>query len=196
MPLGGAAPGQTPLDPDEADQLIPSWISTREDLDSAEQENIAKAVEWTLGAKLSASEILDESFLRRLHDRMFGEVWRWAGLYRTSARNIGVDAWRITDEIGVLLADARYWVEHTTYAHDELAIRFHHRLVSIHPFPNGNGRHGRLVADLLVHSLGAEAFTWAIGRDDSPEAVRAEYIAAILAADAGDIEQLLVFARS
>lgn len=196
MHLGGAAPGQTPLDSDEAEQLIPSWISTRGDLDSAEQENIAKAVESTLGARLSPTHVLDERFLRRLHDRMFGEVWRWAGSYRTSARNIGVDAWMISEEIGVLLADARYWVEHETYPHDELAIRFHHRLVSIHPFPNGNGRHGRLAADLLVHSLGAPAFTWAIDREDDPEELRAEYIAAILSADAGDIGPLQVFARS
>jgi len=196
MHLGGATPGQTPLEPDEAEQLIPSWISTRGDLDSAEQENIADAVEWTLGTALSPSEILDEGFLRRLHRRMFGQVWRWAGTYRTSARNIGVDAWLIGEELGVLLADARYWVEHETYPHDELAVRFHHRLVSMHPFPNGNGRHARLAADLLIQSLGAPAFTWAIHRDDDPEALRAEYVAAILAADAGEIEPLLGFARS
>lgn len=196
MHLGGAEPGQTPLEPDEAQELIPSWISTREDLDSAEQENIAKAVEWTLGARLVTADILAEGFLHRLHHRMFGDVWRWAGSYRTSAKNLGVDAWLIAEEIGVLLGDARYWAEHETYPADELAVRFHHRLVSVHPFPNGNGRHARLAADLLVRSLGTEKFTWAIGRDAEPEAVRVEYIAALRTADAGAIEPLLAFARS
>jgi len=194
--LGGAEPGQTPLELDEAEQLIPSWISTRGDLDSAEQENIADAVEWALRTVRAPSEILDEGFLRRLHRRMFGEVWRWAGSYRTSARNISVDAWRIVDEMGVLLADARYWVEHDTYAHDELAVRFHHRLVGIHAFPNGNGRHARLAADLLIRSLGAPTFTWGIDRDEDPGSLRTAYITAILAADAGEIEPLLAFARS
>lgn len=196
MHLGGAEPGQTPLELDEAEQLIPSWISTRGDLDSAEQENIADAVEWALRTVRAPSEVLDEGFLRRLHRRMFGEVWRWAGSYRTSARNIGVDAWRIVDEMGALLADARYWVEHDTYAHDELAVRFHHRLVGIHAFPNGNGRHARLAADLLIRSLGAPTFTWGIDRDEDPGSLRTAYIAAILAADAGEIEPFLAFVRS
>jgi Fic-DOC domain mobile mystery protein B len=194
--LGGAEPGQTPVDPDEANQLIPSWVSTRSDLDSAEQENIATAVEWSSRARWSPSNILDDRFLRRLHRRMFGEVWRWAGSYRTSARNIGVDAWRIPEEVALLLDDARYWVEHETYPIDEIGIRFHHRLVTIHPFPNGNGRHARLAADVLLESLGAPPFTWGIDRDEDSAQLRNEYIAAILAADDGDIEPLLAFARS
>jgi Fic-DOC domain mobile mystery protein B len=127
---------------------------------------------------------------------MFGEVWRWAGSYRTSARNIGVDAWRIPEEVALLLDDARYWVEHETYPIDEIGIRFHHRLVTIHPFPNGNGRHARLAADVLLESLGAPPFTWGIDRDEDSAQLRNEYIAAILAADDGDIEPLLAFARS
>lgn len=196
MHLGGAEPGQTPLELDEAEQLIPSWVSTRGDLDSAEQENIAAAVEWSSRARWSSSDVLDDRFLRRLHRRMFGEVWQWAGAYRTSPRNIGVEAWRISEEVALLLADARYWVAHSTYSVDEIAIRFHHRLVSVHPFPNGNGRHARLAADLLVETLGAEPFTWGINRDDDAAALRNEYVAAILAADAGDIAPLLTFARS
>lgn len=196
MHLGGAEPGQTPLELDEAEQLIPSWVSTRGDLDSAEQENITAAVEWSSRRHWAASDILDDRFLRRLHTRMFGDVWEWAGAYRTSARNIGVDAWRISEEVALLVADARYWVQHATYPVDEIAIRFHHRLVSVHPFPNGNGRHARLAADLLVEGLGADRFTWGITRDDDVQALRNEYIAAILAADAGDIAPLLTFARS
>ena len=127
---------------------------------------------------------------------MFGEVWRWAGHYRTTARNIGVDAWQIRDEIATLLADVAYWLEHGTYETDEIAMRFHFRLVSIHAFPNGNGRHARFAADLLQESLGRKAFTWGINREVDPEELRNEYIAAIHSADAGDIGPLLTFARS
>lgn len=194
--LAGSEPGQTPLEPDEVPDLIPSWIATRSDLDVAEQENIARAVEWSLGARPSAREIVDETFLRQLHTRMFGEVWRWAGAYRTSARNIGVDAWLIAERIGGLVADVRYWIEHATYDPDEIAVRFHHRLASVHPFPNGNGRHGRLAADLLVEAMGRPRFTWGIDRDEGSEELRREYIAAIIEADSGDVSPLLVFARS
>lgn len=194
--LGGADPGQTPLADQEAADLIPSWVTTRSDLDAAEQENIAKAVEWSLTVRLTTGDILDEVFVRELHRKMFGDVWRWAGTYRTTARNIGVDAWLIPERVAGLLADASYWVEHETFSRDELAIRSHHRLVSIHPFPNGNGRHARLATDLLVESLGGQRFSWGIARPDERPTLRREYIDAIITADRGDISALLAFARS
>lgn len=196
MHLGGVEPGQTPLEPEEIEQLIPTWISTRGDLDSAEQENIAAAAEWALGARRSPTEIVDDRFLHGLHRRMFGDVWRWAGSYRTTARNIGVDAWRIGEEVALLVGDTRNWLDQGTYSGDEIAVRFHHRLVSIHAFPNGNGRHARLAADLLLRSLDLVAFTWGIEREIDTVELRDEYIGAIHAADAGDISALLTFARS
>jgi Fic-DOC domain mobile mystery protein B len=194
--LAGGGEGQTPLDPDEAEALIPSWISTRGDLDRAEQENIIGAESWTRGRRLRLPDLLAESFIRQLHRRMFGEVWRWAGSYRTSNKNIGVDYWRIAEEIGQLLGDSLFWVENEVYQPDELAVRFHHRLVAIHPFPNGNGRLSRTAADLLVEVLGRERFTWGVSlAAKDAAAARQTYIEALQAADGGEIASLLAFAR-
>lgn len=189
--------GQTPLDVDEATALIPSWVATRGDLNRAEQENIIRAEASLRGRRFRPPELLAESFVRQLHRRMFGEVWQWAGSYRTSNKNIGVDYWRIADEIGQLLGSALYWVEHEVYDPDELAVRFHHRLVAVHPFPNGNGRLARTAADLLIEALGGKKFTW--GRSlaaKDPSAARRTYIAALRAAGGGDIAPLLAFARA
>jgi len=127
---------------------------------------------------------------------MFGEVWRWAGTFRRTERNIGIEAHRIHHELAVLLDDVRYWVANGTFPPDELAIRFHHRLVAIHPFPNGNGRHARLMADLLVERRGGQPFSWGGGRLADVGALRAAYVAALRAADNHDIGPLLAFARA
>ena len=195
--LAGGDAGQTPLDDDEAAALIPSWVSTRADLNRAEEENIARGASWASRRSLDADGILSEPFIRQLHKRMFGDVWRWAGTYRTTNKNIGVDHWLIRDQLAKLLDDARYWVENGVYERDELAVRFHHRLVAIHPFPNGNGRLCREIADLLVEALGGERFSWAaaLAANDLAEA-RRRYIAALQAADRGEIAPLLAFARS
>ena len=194
--LSGAAEGQTPLDPDEAEQLIPSAVTSRADLDIVEAENIALALRWALGTNRAPEAVLDESFLRRLHKRMFDEVWRWAGAYRQTARNIGVDWWLIPQEIGQLIGDAKYWIEHDVHERDVHCIRFHHQLVKIHPFPNGNGRHARLAADVLSVSLGGEPLRWGAGTNLEPAALRARYIASLQAADDGDLTDLIAFARS
>jgi Fic-DOC domain mobile mystery protein B len=196
--LAGVKPGQTPLEPDEAVGLIPSWIATREDLDKAEEENIARAQIWAAGRTLSPADVLTDRFIRQLHRRMFGKVWRWAGTYRQSDKNIGtVPHWRIVQDIGQLLGDTAYWIEHRVFSRDEIAIRFHHRLVWIHPFPNGNGRATRLVADLLVEALGGERFSWGIGvAPDDPKRTRDRYIAALQSADRGDYAPLHEFTRS
>ncbi|MBL8496800.1 mobile mystery protein B [Nitrosomonas sp. JL21] len=183
----------TPLTAEERKQLIPAYITLRHELNEAEQINIGQALRWTSKRK---RDVLDQNFLRQLHKRMFGDVWRWAGQYRTTARNIGVDAYRITMDVRQTIDDARYWVENKTYSPDEIAVRFSHRLVAIHPFPNGNGRFSRLVGDLLAQQLGQEAFTW--GRTNLIDAgeTRARYIEALRAADNHDIKLLMLFARS
>jgi Fic-DOC domain mobile mystery protein B len=140
--------------------------------------------------------VLDEAFLLALHKRMLGSVWRWAGSFRATERNIGVEAYKIGVELRVLLDDARYWVANETYSADEIAVRFHHRLVWIHPFPNGNGRHARLAADLLAVSLGQSRFTWGSASLIEPAATRANYVLALKAADGHDLAPLLAFARS
>ena len=194
--LGGAADGQTPLDPDEVAQLLRPAITTRAELDIVEQENITQATSWALARKRKPQTVLDEPFLRRLHKRMFGDVWRWAGAYRQTPRNLGVEPWMITQEIGSLIGDARYWLEHETYDPVELATRFHHRLVAIHPFPNGNGRHSRLAADVLAVSLGRSPLGWGRGLALDAADLGALYIAALQGADRGDPTDLIAFARA
>lgn len=184
----------TPLTGEEREQLIPTYITVRSELNEAEQINIAQANRWC--SRMRRRDVLDDDFLRELHKRMFGDVWRWAGEYRHTPRNIGIEAYRIAMEVRQLVGDARYQVDHESYAPDEIAIRFSHRLVSIHPFPNGNGRHSRMAADLLAMQLGQSRFTWGRAKLVDAELTREAYVAALRAADAGDIEPLLLFARS
>lgn len=187
----------TPLEPQEREGLLQSWITHRNDLNEAEQENIVKGAAWGRGRRrMPVDKVLTEDFMRTLHRRMFGEVWQWAGRFRATERNVGIQAYRIPVELAALLADVRYWIEHDTFAADEIAIRFHHRLVAIHPFPNGNGRHARLTADLLVERLKEEPFSWGSGSLSDMGDLRMRYVAALQAADNHDIGPLLEFARS
>lgn len=184
----------TPLTPAERDGLIPTYITTRAELNAAEQENIAEAELWAFARR--RADIVDREALLGLHRRMFRRVWRWAGRIRDSERNIGVAPHLIETGIGQLTGDVRYWIDQGAFPSDEIAVRFHHRLVAIHPFPNGNGRHGRLAADLMIHQLGGARFTW--GRENLVEAdeTRRTYVRALKAADQHDIGPLLDFARS
>lgn len=187
----------TPLEPQEREGLLQSWITHRKDLNEAEQENILEGAAWARGRRrLPLDRMLSVDFMQTLHKRMFGDVWQWAGTFRTTERNIGIQAYRIATELAALLSDVRFWIEHETYPRDEIAIRFHHRLVAIHPFPNGNGRHARLAADLLVDRLGGEPFSWGGGSLADVGELRARYVAALRAADDHDIGPLLEFARS
>lgn len=183
----------TPLTEEEKTGLIPSYITLRAELNEAEQINITQGSAWAFSR---SRDVLDERFLRELHRRMFGEVWKWAGQFRTSPRNIGIDAYRIGTELHQLLGDVRYQIEHASLPPDEIAVRFHHRLVAIHAFPNGNGRHARMAADLLAERMGLPRFTWGSANLTRPEEARARYVAALRAADAHDIEPLIEFARS
>jgi Fic-DOC domain mobile mystery protein B len=184
----------TPLTHEEKAGLIPSWVTFRNELNEVEQANIARGALWA--SRQRRRELLDESFLRDLHKRMLGEVWTWAGAYRATERNIGVPAWKTPMELRSLLDDARLWVERAVFEPDELAVRFHHRLVAIHPFPNGNGRHARLIADLLVMRLGRPRFTWGSAGLQEAGEIRTRYVAALRQADGHDITALLTFARS
>jgi Fic-DOC domain mobile mystery protein B len=188
--------GNTPLSPEEQADLIPN-LATKEELNEFERANILVAYDWALAPRnLRRQDPLTEPYLRDLHRRMFDQTWKWAGLYRTTEKNIGIPHYQIRDALGALLGDVRYWLEHRTFPPDETAIRFHHRLVSIHPFANGNGRHARLIADVLARTQDKPVFTWG-GADIVPQGdFRRRYIDALQAADKNDIEPLLVFARS
>lgn len=183
----------TPLTPEEHEDLIPSYITLRHELNEAEQINIGTALRW---ADSRRRDILNRNFLSELHQRMFGDVWRWAGQYRTTPRNIGVEAYRIVTEVQLAIDDARFWVDHATYPPDEIAARFSHRLVHVHPFPNGNGRFSRLVGDLLARQLGQPPFTWGRANLVNAGETRARYVETLQAADNHDIGPLLLFARS
>src|SRR5579863_6704010 len=169
----------TPLTPTDLDALIPTHVTLRSELNELEQQNIAEADRWAFTRK---RRVLDEAFLRGLHRRMFNRVWRWAGVYRTSERNLGVAPYRIEPELRQIMDDARYWIDHKTYAPDELAVRFHHRLVTVHPFPNGNGRWSRLSADLLIVQQGGKRFTWGRASIQADSNARRSYIEALHAA--------------
>jgi len=185
----------TPLTADERNGLIPSHITLRRELNEVEHAGILAADGWAFSRR---RDVLDEKVLCRLHKEMFKNVWKWAGEYsKETGRNIGVDCYKIGPDLHQLIDDVKYWIEHKTYPPDEIAIRFHHRLVSIHPFPNGNGRHARLAADLLAVQLGCPRFTWgreSIGAVGSQ--IRKAYVSALKAADNHDIGPLLIFARS
>lgn len=189
--------GQTPLDEDEKDALLIDSIVTRGELDEFEQLNIEEAVAWSLGQNIKIEELFTEYFIKHVHKKMFGNVWEWAGKFRKTDKNIGVDKNQITIELKKLLDDTRHWIEHDTYEPDEITIRFRHRLVSIHCFPNGNGRHSRLLADMIVEKIfGREVFSWG-AHDLAPAgSTRKKYIDALRAADKGDYTLLIAFSRS
>lgn len=183
----------TPLSPEERDGLIPSHVTLRRELNELEQQNILEADGWAFARRRNP---VDELFGRGLHRRMFRRVWRWAGTYRTTNKNIGVDHAMILPRLYEVFEQVRYWVEHETFAPDEIAVRFHHALVSVHPFPNGNGRWSRLMADILIVRLGHARFTWGRSALRAADEIRRTYIAALKAADKHEFGPLLAFARS
>lgn len=155
--------GQTPLSEEEKEGLLIPSIATRGELDEFEQQNIEQAVQWTMGRSFRPDLILAEDFIRKLHKRMYADVWAWAGKFRKANKNLGIDKWQIPTELKYLLDDVRYWYENNTYLPDEIALRFKHRIVSIHCFPNGNGRHSRLMADLIIEKIyKLDVFFWVL----------------------------------
>jgi len=160
--------GQTPLDEDEKNGLLIPTIATRGELDEFEQQNIEEAIQWVLTRTLKADIILTEKFVRNLHKRMYGNVWSWAGDFRKTDKNIGINKWQIPTALKYLLDDTLYWIEHEIFPPDEIAVRFKHKIVSIHCFPNGNGRHSRLMADIIVPYFGGTRVPRVFGVNSSP----------------------------
>lgn len=188
-------PRQTPIDAAEEEALLLP-LKTQKQLNEAEEANIIEATTWALSKrKLGRPDPLNEEYLFELHRRMLGEIWAWAGEPRMRDKNIGVPFFKIRIELRQLLDDAKYWRENKVYEPDELALRFHHRLVTIHVFPNGNGRHARLVADVLARMMGRPEFTWGGTDFISEKEVRTRYLEALKSADSGDYAPLIKFAR-
>ncbi len=194
-PLVPIGDGLTSISPDEQAELIPTYIANRGELFAAEQANIAHA---TLHLSPGLDELVDDHYLRRLHLAMFGQVWRWAGRYRRRETNLGIDPTAIPVALRDLCQDVQTWIEGETFEPDESTVRFHHRLVQIHAFVNGNGRHGRIAASLMARALGRPSFSWGADLDDTTEELRSKYLTALRRADVDrdDIGALLEFARS
>lgn len=189
--------GQTPLDEEEKEGLKIKSITTQGELDDFEQLNIEKAVEWTIHTKLKMEKILTEKFIKDLHKKMYDDVWKWAGEFRRTEKNIGIPWTQIGIELKNLLDDTKYWIENKTFPPEEVAIRFKHRLVSIHCFPNGNGRHSRMMADIIMESIfGDEIFSWHQSNMIKANETRKKYINALRKADNGNITPLIEFAKN
>lgn len=172
-------------------------ISNRAELDEFEHHNIQQAIEWLYGKKFSAEQVFSESVVCQIHERMFGEVWKWAGKFRQSNKNIGVDKWQISVALHSLNNDALYWVQHSSFDPIEIAIRYKHRLVSIHCFANGNGRHSRLMADIIMANVfKMQPLKWGMSSLTQSTQLRNNYIEALRSADAGDYSLLIAFAVS
>lgn len=187
--------GATPLDSNEMEGLLLTHITTRIELDRWEQDNINEALAWV--AQRKPKDILNESFMRQLHKRMFSNVWKWAGNLRQTDKNIGASWYNIPAELKQLCDDTEYWIKNKLFTDDEIAARFHHRLVSIHLFANGNGRHARLMADILLENvLNKAPFTWGSANLIIAGLDRKKYIESLVAADRGDYKPLLDFVRS
>ena len=185
------------LDEEEKDSLLILTIATTGELDEFEQQNIEKAVQWILGRTFKPELFFTEDFVRMLHKRMYADVWAWAGEFRKTNKNIGVDKWKIPSDLKYLLDDAKYWHENNTYTQDEIAVRFKHRIVSIHCFPNGNGRHSRLLADIIIEKIYKQpVFSWGAANLSDEGDTRKSYLKAVKTADRGDYSLLLAFARS
>jgi Fic-DOC domain mobile mystery protein B len=189
--------GQTPLDEDEKEGLLIPTVTTRGELDEFEQLGVEKANEWLLARKLSVNKILTEEFVKDLHKRMFNDIWKWAGEFRKTNKNIGVDKFTIGIELKNLLDDCNHWIENKVFSEDEIAVRLSHRMVAIHPFANGNGRHSRLMADVLINKVfGKSYFTWGSQSLGKEGEARRAYLKALREADNLDYKSLIKFARS
>jgi len=195
--IGEDPEGATPLDPNELEGLRFKHVTTRGELDELEQVNVQDGLQW-LRRRRSSRDVLTEQFIRQLHHRLFGEVWEWAGTFRLTEKNIGIDPVQISMQLRMLLGDAGFWAKNRTYPPLEAAARFHHRLVQIHCFTNGNGRHARIAADeYLKQYFEHPLIDWAAGQDLMKSNERRDaYIAALRAADGGAYGRLLEFVGS
>lgn len=192
-----AIAGQTPLDEEESEGLLIRSITTQAELNEFEQMNIEKAIEWTLGRNITVEKFCSETFVKQLHLKMFQQVWRWAGKFRLSEKNIGIRSSLISTELKKLNDDCFFWINNKVYPEEEIAIRYKHRLVSIHCFSNGNGRHSRLMADVMMtHVFKKKEFTWGSVALANNSEYRRLYLDALHAADNGNMIPLVIFAKS
>lgn len=186
--------GQTPIEPDEAKDLIPGHLATARELNEFESFNIRFAERKYLEGTRKSWPLSDPEFLKKVHRAMFDKTWKWAGIYRQTGKNIGKDWWTIPTEVKKACDDFLFWKENGVFPAEEIAVRYHHRLVSIHPFPNGNGRHARLIADIFLRENGIRSFSWGTGKLYEINPDRMAYVEALREADRGNFAPLLKIA--
>ncbi len=190
--------GATPLGPDERADLLLTHVETREELNELENANILQGISWLSSLPaLTVDELLSMAFFEELHKRLLGEVWAWAGSYRTRELNIGCDPFHIRTNLFNLLEDIKCWIEFNHFDSLELSARIQHRLVLIHPFPNGNGRHSRIFTDCVRGMiLEKPTLRWAEGNLDQQTEEREQYISSLRQADRGDYQTFIDYLRS
>lgn len=139
---------------------------------------------------------------------MFDMTWEWAGTFRKSDKNIGCHWKQVSLKLAQLFGNTRWWIDDHSFLADEIAARFHRDLVWIQPYPNGNGRHARLMADTLLIGLSRAPFSWGgativqpgakfVSHDlVSADEIRSRYLFALRETDRGNYKLLLEFARS
>lgn len=191
----GLLPGQTPLTEEDKEGLLIHAI-TRAELDELEQRNIEHAIKWTMGKRFAKDDLLSEAFVKFLHKQMYGNVWSWAGVFRRRNVSLGIDWHSIPVEARTLIDGCKFWIAKGTFSPEEIAVRFKHRIVQIHCFPNGNGRHSRLMCDLIMEKIfGLNAFSWGSLANLKTGGSREEYIKALKDADMNKFDKLIAFAK-
>lgn len=187
-------PGATPLNDTEG--LIPKHITTQEDINEYEQNNILRAIKKLMASRYRKERWLNSSFIKQVHKEMFGETWEWAGEFRKIETNIGLPPYQISSEIKKLCDDINFWPIESEKKAIENAVKFHYRLTHIHPFKNGNGRHARFMANLYLYNHHFSLLPWGACPLNKNDATRKKYLTALKEADQGKLDKLIQFAES
>ena len=186
--------GSTPLDHDQVIGIRFSHLTTMGELDEIEDLNIQKGMEWLNRQK--GDDYLSTEFLCKLHERLFGDVWKWAGKFRTSEVNISkYRPYDIGPQLKNFFEDIKLWIEGGSMSWDEISAEAHHRLVTIHPFPNGNGRTTRIYTEYLQKRNQQPVSSWGASLAHDSKARRDLYIQSLRNADKGNFEALIAFMR-
>ena len=186
----------TPLDDISGLKLPSSRVYTLKEVYEAEANNIALATLKYLSAPPSKKIApFTYEWLQQLHYEMFGNVWEWAGKFRSCELSIGIKAYQVPTALKELADDIAFWDKHKTYDIYEVAARLHHRAVQIHPFQNGNGRWSRMLANIYLRQNGSMPVKWQENLLSKENTKRDEYIQALKNADSGNYAKLIAMHR-
>jgi Fic-DOC domain mobile mystery protein B len=186
--------GSTPLDHDQIKGIRFAHLTTMGELDELEDENIQRGLEWLNHQK--TKDYLSIEFLCKLHEKLFGEVWKWAGKFRTVEVNISKYRHHdVRPQLHNFFEDIKLWISGGKMSWDEISAEMHHRLVTIHPFPNGNGRTTRIFTEYVQKRNQQQVTSWGSTRKIDQKKRRDDYIKALRLADIGDFRALIDFMK-